>query len=357
MKGLILSGGKGSRLYPLTYTNAKQLVPVANKPVLFRVIEAIRAAGIDDIGIVVGVDDNARQVREAVSNGQRWGVRITFIEQDAPLGLAHAVKISQDFLGNDRFVMFLGDNVIQGGISPLIREFANRAWNSQVVLTPVPEPQHFGVAELDQNERIARLIEKPRNPRSNLALVGIYMFDHHVFEAVQAIQPSWRGELEITDAIQWLIDHGYDVHPYIHRGWWIDTGKPIDMLEANSRVLDEIEHAVGGYIDRDSQIVGKVTIEPGAEIINSVIRGPAIIGENTRIINSYIGPFTSIFHHCVIEDSEIEHSIVLEHSRIVGIPSRIEDSLIGRFVEVTRSPIKPRAIKMTLGDHSRVGIL
>lgn len=357
MKGLILSGGKGSRLYPLTYTNAKQLVPVANKPVLFRVVEAIRAAGIDTIGIVVGTDDNARQIREAVSTGQRWGVHITFIEQEAPLGLAHAVKISRDFLGDDRFVMFLGDNVIQGGISPLIAGFANSAWNSQIVLTPVPEPQHFGVAELDNDERIVRLIEKPRNPRSNLALVGIYMFDHHVFEAVQAIQPSWRGELEITDAIQWLIDHGYEVHPYIHRGWWIDTGKPIDMLEANSRVLDEIEHAVGGYIDRDSQIVGKVTIESGAEVINSVIRGPAIIGEDTRIINSYIGPFTSIFHHCVIEDSEIEHSIVLEHSRIVGIPNRIEDSLIGRYVEVTRSPIKPKAIKMTLGDHSRVGIL
>ncbi len=357
MKGLILSGGKGSRLYPLTYTNAKQLVPVANKPVLFRVIEAIRAAGIDDIGIVVGTDDNARQIREAVGSGQRWGVHVHFIEQEAPLGLAHAVKISQDFLRDDRFVMFLGDNVIQGGISPLIAQFASSAWNSQVVLTPVPEPQHFGVAELDNDERIIRLVEKPRNPRSNLALVGIYMFDHHVFEAVQHIQPSWRGELEITDAIQWLIDHHYNVHPYIHRGWWIDTGKPIDMLEANSRVLDEIEHSVAGYIDRDSQIGGKVTIEPGAEIINSVIRGPAIIGEETRIINSYIGPFTSIFHHCVIEDSEIEHSIVLENSRIVGIPNRIEDSLIGRFVEVTRSPIKPKAIKMTLGDHSRVGIL
>ena len=357
MKGLILSGGKGSRLYPLTYTNAKQLVPVANKPVLFRVIEAIRAAGIDEIGIVVGMDDNARQVREAVAAGQRWGANISFIEQEAPLGLAHAVKISRDFLADDRFVMFLGDNVIQGGISPLIAQFADSAWNSQVVLTPVSEPQHFGVAELDKDERIVRLVEKPRNPRSNLALVGIYMFDHHVFEAVQHIEPSWRGELEITDAIQWLVNHQYDVHPYIHRGWWIDTGKPIDMLEANSRVLDEIDHAVAGYIDRDSQIVGKVTVEAGAEIINSVIRGPAIIGEDTRIINSYIGPFTSIYHHCVIEDSEIEHSIVLEHCRIVGIPNRIEDSLIGRFVEVTRSPIKPKAIKMTLGDHSRVGIL
>ena len=357
MKGLILSGGKGSRLYPLTYTNAKQLVPVANKPVLFRVIEAIRDAGIRDIGIVVGVDDNARQVRDAVGNGSRWGVKTTFISQETPLGLAHAVKISQEFLGDDRFVMFLGDNVIEGGISPLIREFASSAWNSQIVLTPVAEPQHFGVAELDEAQHIVRLVEKPRNPRSNLALVGIYMFDHHVFEAVNSIHPSWRGELEITDAIQWLVDHGHQVHPYVHRGWWIDTGKPIDMLEANSRVLDEIDHVMLGYVDRDSQIGGKVTIERGAEIINSVIRGPAIIGENTRIINSYIGPFTSIFHHCVVEDSEIEHSIVLEHSRIIGIESRIEDSLIGRYVEVARSPIKPKALKLTLGDHSRLGIL
>ena len=357
MKGLILSGGKGSRLYPLTYTNAKQLVPVANKPVLFRVIEAIHAAGIHEIGIVVGTDDNARQVREAVGDGDRWGVDVTFIPQDAPLGLAHAVKISREFLQNDRFVMFLGDNVIQGGISPLIAQFALSAWNSQIVLTPVPDPQHFGVAELDDQEHIVRLVEKPRQPQSNLALVGIYMFDHHIFDAVNSIEPSWRGELEITDAIQWLVNNGYSVHPYIHRGWWIDTGKPIDMLEANKRVLDELEHAISGYVDRDSNISGKVTIERGAEIINSVIRGPAIIGEETRIINSYIGPFTSIYHHCVIEDSEIEHSIVLENSRVVGIPNRIEDSLIGRNVEVARSPIKPKALKMTLGDHSRVGVL
>jgi glucose-1-phosphate thymidylyltransferase len=357
MKGLILSGGKGSRLYPITYTNAKQLVPVANKPVLFRVIEAIHDAGINDIGIVVGVDDNARQVREAVGDGRRWGVKITFIPQDAPLGLAHAVKISQEFLGSDRFVMFLGDNVIQGGISDLIRRFETSDWDSQVVLTPVSEPQHYGVAELDDSGCIHKLIEKPRQPRSNLALVGIYMFSEPIFQAVNAINPSWRGELEITDAIQWLIDHGYRVEPHVHRGWWIDTGKPIDMLEANNRVLDEIEHHVSGYVDRDSQVNGKVTIEKGAEVINSVIRGPAIIGEDTRIVNSYVGPFTSIYHGCVIESSEIEHSIVLENCHIVDIPVRIEDSVIGRNVTITRSPIKPKAYKMILGDNSQVGIL
>ncbi len=356
MKGLILSGGKGTRLYPITYTSAKQLVPVANKPVLFRVIEAIKDAGIDDIGIVVG--DTAAEIKEAVGTGRRWGVKITYIQQDAPLGLAHAVKVSRDFLGDDRFVMFLGDNVIEGGISGLISEFRDSDYDCQIVLTPVDNPSRYGVAELDpDSRRIIRLVEKPRNPPSNLILVGIYMFNEHVWEAVNAIKPSWRGELEITDAIQYLVDQDYAVHPYIHRGWWIDTGEPGEMLEANDLVLDEIEHRVEGYVDRDSKVNGKVTIAKGAEIINSRVRGPAIIGEDTRLVNSYVGPFTSIYHNVLIEDSEIEHSIVLEHSKIIDIPYRIEDSLIGRRSKITRSPIKPKALKMTLGDHSNVGIL
>jgi glucose-1-phosphate thymidylyltransferase len=357
MKGLILSGGKGSRLYPLTYTSAKQLVPVANKPVLFRVIEAICEAGIHEIGIVVGIDDNARQVREAVGTGDRWGVAVTYIPQDAPLGLAHAVKISREFLGDDRFVMFLGDNVIQGGISGLIRNFEHSTWNSQIVLTHVRNPQQYGVAELAEDGSIKRLVEKPKDPPSDLALVGIYMFDRTVSEAVNAIQPSWRGELEITDAIQWLVQQGYAVQPYVHHGWWIDTGKPIDMLAANDKVLEELKHEIKGVVDKESRVSDNVTIEPGAEIINSVVRGPAIIGESTRIINSYVGPFTSIYHHCHIEDSEIEHCIVLEHAQILDIPVRIADSLIGRHVEITRSPFKPKAYKLTLGDHSKVGIL
>jgi glucose-1-phosphate thymidylyltransferase len=356
MKGLILSGGKGTRLYPITYTSAKQLVPVANKPVLFRVIEAIRDAGIDDIGIVVG--DTAAEIKEAAGTGRRWDVKITYIQQEAPLGLAHAVKISQDFLANDRFVMFLGDNVIEGGISGLIRQFEGSDYHCQIVLTPVDNPSRYGVAELDPDtRRIVRLVEKPRNPPSNLALVGIYMFDEHVWEAVHAIKPSWRGELEITDAIQYLVDKGYNVHPYVHRGWWIDTGEPGEMLEANDLVLDEIEHRIEGYVDRDSQVNGKVTIEKGAEIINSRIRGPAIIGEESRVVNSYVGPFTSIYHHVLIDGSEIEHSIVLEYSEIMDIPYRIADSLIGRNSKIARSPIKPKALKMTLGDHSNVGVL
>ncbi len=355
MKGLILSGGKGTRLRPITYTSAKQLVPVANKPVLFRVIDAIVEAGITDIGIVVG--DTAAEIEAAVGNGARFGANVTYIHQEAPLGLAHAVKISRKFLGDDRFVMFLGDNVIEGGISRLIRDFAGRDIDCQIVLKRVENPQQYGVAELDEKGRVVRLVEKPRDPKSDLALVGIYMFTDAVFEAVNSITPSWRGELEITDAIQWLLEHGYHVYPYIHEGWWIDTGKMEDLLEANRLVLDEIEPHVEGYVDRDSRLIGKVTVEAGAEVINSVVRGPAIIGEETRLVNSYIGPFTSIYHHCTIRDAEIEHSIVLENCTIADIDQRIEDSLIGRNVEITRSPLKPRAYKFTLGDNSRVGLV
>ena len=357
MKALILSGGKGSRLYPLTYTNAKQLIPVANKPVLFRVIEAVHDAGITDIGIVIGRDENGRRVQDAVGTGERWGVAVTYLPQEAPLGLAHCVVIAREFLGEDRFVMFLGDNVIEGGISNLIRDFESADHHCQIVLTPVEEPQHYGVAELHDDGSIRRLVEKPREPRSNLALVGIYMFDAHVHEAVRQIKPSWRGELEITDAIQWLVDQRYRVQPYIHRGWWIDTGKPIDMLAANSKVLEELRPHIDGFVDRDSQVDGRVTIEAGAEIINSVVRGPTIIGENTRVINSYVGPFTSVYHHCLVENAEIEHSVVLEHSQIVDVPTRITDSLIGRNVEVAHSELKPRAFKLTLGDNSKLGLV
>ena len=355
MKGLIPSGGKGTRLYPLTYTSAKQLIPVANKPVLFRVIEAIRDAGITDIGIVVG--DTAEEIKAAIGRGGRWGVQITYIHQAQPLGLAHVVKVSRDFLGDDRFVMFLGDNVIQGGISELIAQFAESDWHSQIVLTRVSQPEQYGVAELDESGRIVRLVEKPKERISDLALVGIYMFDHHIHEATDNITPSWRGELEITDAIQWLVEQGYKVYPYVHRGWWIDTGAPAAMLDANGLVLEELTPAIEGYVDRDSEVDSRVTIEKGAEVVNSVIRGPTIIGERTRIINSYVGPFTSLYHDVVIENSEIERAIVLEHSRIRDIPARIQDSLIGRHVSLVRSPIKPKAYKLTLGDHSQVGIL
>jgi glucose-1-phosphate thymidylyltransferase len=354
VKGLILSGGKGTRLRPITYTGAKQLVPVANKPVLFYAIEDLVNAGVSDIGIVVG--DTKEQIRAAVGDGSRWGARITLIEQDEPLGLAHAVKISRSFIGDERFVMMLADNIFQGGITPLVDSFRRGEMNCQIIVTPVKDPRQFGVAELE-NGRVVRLVEKPKEPKSDLALVGIYMFDRHVFEACDAIVPSFRGELEITDAIQFLVANGLDVRPYIHHGWWLDTGKKDDMLEANRILLDLIEPRIEGEIDAASEIIGKVIVEKGARIQNSTVRGPAAIGANTQIIDSYVGPFTSIYHDSAIVASEIEHSIVLENSRIENIPHRIEDSLIGRDVEISRAPEKPKAYKLMLGDHSRVGIL
>jgi len=354
VKALILSGGHGTRLRPITYTSAKQLVPVGNRPVLFRVIDAVVDAGIREVGIVVG--NTAAEVKAAVGDGTRWGAKITYIPQEAPLGLAHAVKIAEPFIGDDRFVMFLGDNVIQGGISALISQFAQSDWNCQIVLKRVPDPRQFGCAVLNGG-RVVRLVEKPKDPPSDLALIGIYMFDHNIFKAVNAIKPSWRNELEITDAIQWLVDAGFVVTPYVHEGWWIDTGKMEDLLEANRLVLDELEPCVRGFVDSDSQVIGKVVIEKGAQVINSTIRGPAAIGENTRLVNSYIGPFTSIYHDCEIRDSEIEHSIVMEHSRIADIDQRIESSVIGRNVDISRSPLKPKAYKLTLGDNSRVGLI
>jgi glucose-1-phosphate thymidylyltransferase len=357
MKGLILSGGKGTRLYPLTYTRAKQLIPVANKPVLVRVIEAIRDAGVDEIGIVIG--HTGPEIREAIGDGSRWGVQITYIPQESPDGLAHAVKISQDFLGDDRFVMFLGDNVIQGGISRLITDFATSDWNSQIVLKQVPNPSSFGVAVLNSEGRIDRLIEKPADPPSDLALVGIYMFDPNIFKAVHAIKPSKRGEYEITDAIQWLIEQGYTVYPHVHQGWWIDTGKPGDMLDANGYVLEELKPNIAPDAQIiNSEVDGRVTVEAGAVIENSVVRGPTIIGEGTRIVNSFVGPFTSIYHHTTVQDCEIERCIILEQCHISDLPARLQDSLIGRAVTLTRSERVPRvrAMKMNLGDNSSIWI-
>ena len=354
MKGLILSGGKGTRLRPITYTGAKQLVPVANKPVLFYAIEDLVEAGITEIGIVTG--DTGDQIQAAVGDGSQFGASVTYIPQDAPRGLAHGVKISQEFLGEEPFVLFLGDNFIRDGIVSLVDEFRTSGANSQILLYRVANPESFGVADVRGN-RIIRVVEKPKVPPSDLAIIGIYMFDHHVFEAIREIKPSARGELEITDTIQVLIDWGLTVVPKIITGWWIDTGKHADMLEANRLILETQEPETLGTVDDKSQVYGRVVIQKGAEVRNSVIRGPAIIGENTQVIDSYVGPFSSIYHDCLIQGSEIEHSIILEHSRIVDVPHRIEESLIGRNVEIARSPIKPRAYKFMLGDYSKVGIL
>ena len=352
LKGLILAGGKGTRLRPITHTSAKQLVPVGNKPVLFFGIESIVAAGIFDIGIVVG--DTKDEVREALGDGSRWGANLDYIEQSDPLGLAHAVKISKDYLGDSPFVMYLGDNLIIDGISTLVEQFRQSTADSQILLAKVPNPSSFGVAVLDK-DKVVNLEEKPKVPKSDLALVGVYMFDQPIWEAVEAIQPSDRGELEITDAIQWLVDQNYDVKSHVVTGWWKDTGSLESMLEANRMVLDSYKRDIKGKMV-DSKVEFKVVIEKGATVINSTIRGPAIIGENTVIENSFIGPFTSIYHDCIIRNAEIEHSIILENSRIENIDTHIIDSLIGKDVTVFKSDLKPKAYRFMLGDSSKLGV-
>jgi glucose-1-phosphate thymidylyltransferase len=354
MKGLILSGGRGTRLRPITFTSAKQLVPIANKPILFYAMETIKDAGITDIGIIIG--DTGEEIRHAIGNGDRFGANVTYIEQEAPLGLAHAVKISQDFINDEPFVMFLGDNLIKDGIKSLVAEFEENRPNCQILLASVPNPQQFGVAELE-NGQIKRLIEKPKNPPSDLALVGVYMFDKNIFKAVNAIKPSWRNELEITDAIQYLLENNFSVHPHIIDGWWKDTGKLDDMLEANRIMLENIETRIDGLVDENSRVFGRVAIGKNAVIEDSVIRGPAIIGKGSRIVRSYIGPFTSIHDNVSVLDSEIEHSIILAECNINSVGSRIEDSLLGRNVTIHRSSRKPKAHRMMVGDNSEVEVI
>ena len=353
MKGLILSGGKGTRLRPLTYTSAKQLVPIANKPILFYGIEALAEAGIREIGIVVG--DTKAEIRAAVGDGSQWNVSVTYIEQDAPRGLAHAVMISEPFLGDQPFVMYLGDNLLAHSIKPLVQDFAATKPAAQILLTRVPDPQRFGVAELNDG-RVIRLVEKPKEPLSDLALVGVYLFSTEVFSSVRRIKPSFRDELEITDAIQDLIDRGLVVRTHIVEGWWKDTGKLDDILEANRLILDTLNRRIEGNVGDDCRIEGKVVIEAGAVIVNSVIRGPSIIGSGARIEQAYIGPFTSIMNDVEIRGSEIEHCIVLEGSVITDLSNRVVDSLIGKNVKIYRQPVKPSAYRFMLGDNSEVGI-
>ena len=346
-----MSGGLGTRLRPITHTSAKQLVPIANKPILFYGIEAVVAAGITEIGIIVG--ETEAEIRAAVGDGKRWGATVTYIRQEAPLGLAHAVKIAQPYLKTDAFVMYLGDNLVLDGITPFVEEFKRKQPDALLLLANVREPERFGVAEL-RDGRLARIEEKPEHPRSDLVLVGVYLFGPRVFEAVNAIKPAERGELEITDAIQYLIDHEARVEPHVITGWWKDTGRLEDMLEANRIVLDHHEPRQQGTVTGSSRLIGKVSIEAGAEIVDSVVRGPAIIGSKTRIVNSYIGPFTSVYHGVEIVNSEIEHSIVLENSKIIDVAPRIEDSLIGKDVVIRRTDRMPKALRFMLGDHSEV---
>lgn len=352
MKALVLAGGKGTRLRPITHTSAKQLVPVANKPILFYGLEAIFKSGIKDVGIIVG--DTKNEIMSAVGDGSKFGLKVTYIEQESPLGLAHAVKIARNFLKDDKFVMYLGDNLIRDGIKTFVDEFRKKKPNAQILLAKVPNPQQFGVAEL-RGGRVIKLVEKPKQPKSDLALVGVYMFDKNVFEAVDNIKPSWRNELEITDAIQYMVTKKFVVTPHVITGWWKDTGKLEDMLEANRIILDTFTSENQGTIE-NSKIEEKVVVQKGAQIKNSTVRGPAIIGENCKIFNSYIGPFTSIYFNTIIENSEIEHSIILENSKIRDV-KRIVDSLIGQNVEVLKSDKKPQAFRIMVGDSSRVEIV
>lgn len=354
MKGLILSGGKGTRLRPLTYTRSKQLVPVANKPVLYYGIEAIVAAGIREVGVVVG--ETRAEIEEALQDGSRFGARVTYIEQDAPRGLAHAVLISEPFLRGEPFVMYLGDNLIADGITALVEDYRRRGGGSQILLARVGNPEQFGVAEL-QDGRVVRLTEKPQHPKSDLALVGVYMFDDTIFEAVKAIRPSARQELEITDAIQWLIDHGFSVHPHLVTGWWKDTGKIEDMLEANRIILDTFTARGLEGVDAGSRVEGKVVLEPGARLFASTVRGPAIVGAGSEVRDAYVGPYTSIGAGCYVERCEIENSILLQGARIERIPGRIADSLIGTNVRIHPGAERPRVHRFLVGDNSEIGIL
>jgi glucose-1-phosphate thymidylyltransferase len=355
LKGLILSGGAGTRLRPITHTSAKQLVPVANKPVLFYGIEALVDAGVTEIGIVIA-PQTGDEIREAVGDGSALGAQVTYIPQAEPIGLALAVLTAEDFLGDDSFVMYLGDNLLRDGITGLVEAFRRNEPDALILLTQVLDPEHYGVAELD-GERIVRLVEKPKDPPSDLALVGVYMFTSAVLEAAKAIKPSARGELEITDTIQRLVDTGHTVDQHSVKGWWKDTGQLADMLEANRLVLEEIEGGIEGEIDDDSRVEGRVVLGEGASLRGSVVRGPAVIGAGAQIENAYIGPYTSIGDGVVIRRSEVEHSIILAGSVVEDLETRMEASLLGRNVKLTRSDGMPKTLRLLVGDNCEIKLI
>jgi glucose-1-phosphate thymidylyltransferase len=354
LKGLILSGGKGTRLRPITHTSAKQLVPVANRPVLFYGIQAMADAGIEQVGIIIA-PETGDEIRAAAGNGTRFGVELTYIVQDEPAGLAHAVLTAEPFLGDSPFVMYLGDNLLQGGIADLVKAFDDNEPDALILLTPVPDPEHYGVAELYDGAVVA-LVEKPAQPKTDLALVGVYMFRSSVHAAARAIEPSARGELEITDAIQRLVDDGMRVEPHVVQGWWKDTGRLEDMLAANRLVLDTVAHDVRGELI-DSRIDGRVVIERGARLERCTVRGPAVIGAGARLTDAYIGPYTAIGEDCVIANAEVEHSILLAGCRVTNLNGRMESSLLGRNVTIGRGDLQPRAYRFMVGDNSEIGIL
>ncbi|HEX8959896.1 MAG TPA: glucose-1-phosphate thymidylyltransferase, partial [Solirubrobacterales bacterium] len=350
LKGLILSGGAGTRLRPITHTSAKQLVPVANKPVLFYGIEALVDAGVKEIGIIIA-PETGDEIRTAVGDGSAFGAEVTYIVQDAPAGLAHAVLTAEEFIGGSPFVMYLGDNLLADGLRGLVASFREAEPDALILLTPVEDPSSYGVAELD-GERVVRLVEKPKDPPSNLALVGVYLFGPTIFDAARALEPSWRGELEITEAIQKLIDDGRRVQSEVVKGWWKDTGRLADMLEANRLVLEEIETRLDGEIDAESRIEGRVVVEAGARVSGSVVRGPAVIGAGACIEDAYVGPYTSIGEDVHVRRSEVEHSIVLAGSVVEDLGTRMEASLLGKNVKLTRHDGMPKTLRFLVGDNS-----
>jgi glucose-1-phosphate thymidylyltransferase len=353
VKALIASGGHGTRLRPLTHTQNKHLIPIANKPILHYAIEAAVDAGIKQIGIIHNAD--SKEVPNAIGNGKRWGVKITFIPQKTPAGLAHVVKIAEKFIGKDNFIFYLGDNMVVGGVKRFIDEFEKSDCNCWLTLSRVKDPERFGVPVI-KNNKIIKVEEKPSKPKSQFAVAGIYIYDRHIFEAVKKIKPSARGEYEISDAHTYLIEHGYKVGYSEITGWWKDTGKPADLLEANRLVLDNIEPNIKGDTDKISSVLGKVILEEGSKVVNSVIRGPAIIGKNAVIENSYIGPFTSIGNNTIIQNAEVEYSIVLRDSKIMNVKLRIEGSILGNDVEIVEANGKPHVHRFMIGDQSRVEV-
>ncbi|MEM2779669.1 MAG: glucose-1-phosphate thymidylyltransferase [Candidatus Bathyarchaeia archaeon] len=352
MKALVLSGGKGTRLRPLTFTIAKQLIPVANKPILGYVLDQIAEAGIKEVGIVIA-PDTGNYVKDYVKDGSSWGFNITYILQE-PLGLAHAVKTASPFLGQNNFVMYLGDNLLGDGIKNFTDMFEKEKFDALIFLKEVDDPTKFGVAMLDDKGNIMKLVEKPKEPISKLAIVGTYLFSNKIHEAIERIKPSWRGELEITDAIQEMINLGFNVRAEILKTWWLDTGKKDDILVANAKILDEyIEREIKGEIV-NSTVEGRVKLEKGAKVVDSTIRGPVVVGENCRIENSFIGPYTSIGNDTKIINSSIEYCVIMENAIINGI-HRLEESLIGRNAKVIKNN-RRNTVRLYLGDYSEVEV-
>lgn len=354
MKAIILSGGKGTRLRPLTYTGAKQLVPVANKPILWYGIESIVAAGITDIGIIIS-PETGEEVKAKTGNGERFGAKITYILQEKPAGLAHAVKVAQPFLQDSPFVMYLGDNLVQSDLDLFLEQFRAGNLDALTLLCPVANPSAFGVAKVDEQGRLLQLVEKPKVPPSNLALVGIYIFSNLIHKAIASIQPSARGELEITDAIQALIEQERPVEARQIRGWWLDTGKKDDLLEANRIILDTcLQSEVRGEVDEKSQIIGRVQIGSGSKVTNCTIRGPVTIGSNCHLENCFIGPYSSVADQVTLIDADLEHSVILQGAKVEGIHHRIVDSVIGQRAHLKEAPRRPKALRFMIGDDCQI---